>query len=81
MIYLKGNKEKLIKEYKNFATDMNLINCLAGYEWFAREYINNEVKINGIFGNENFKTTDINSIHNEIVKILRTNIKARGGKK
>lgn len=77
MIYLKGNKEKLIKEYKNFATDMNLINCLSGYEWFAREYINNEVKYNGIFGNQNFKTTNINDIYNEIISILKTNIKVK----
>lgn len=75
MIYLKENKKNIVKEYKKFANDMKLIKSVNSFEWFSREYISNEIKLNGVFSNKKFKTYNLSDISNEIVDVLKNNFK------
>ena len=76
---IKGNKKDLIKEYFNFCNDLKLCKYYINNKlYFSKMYIENEIKNNGLFNNNNnFKTIDINAIQNEILKILNNEIRIK----
>lgn len=69
---IKGSKKDLIKEYLNFCKDLNFNRySMSSKNQFSIIYIENELKMNGLFCNENLKTININEIKNEIIYILK----------
>jgi hypothetical protein len=69
---VKGNKKELIKEYKNFCNDLKLIkHYLPSIEYFTHNYIEHNIKTNGLFHNDFFKTIEIDEVNNEIFEVLR----------
>lgn len=69
---IKGTKNNLIKEYKKYIKDLCLYNNSYSIELFVKDFINNEITMNGIFYNKNLKTTNIEEIRDELVGILIT---------
>ncbi len=68
---IKGNKTQLLKEYNNFCNDLQLVKSYRiSIKFFINKYIENEIQKNGLFYNDFFKTTNIESIKNELYKIL-----------
>lgn len=70
---IQGNKKELIKEYKKFCNDLKLIpNYIASIKCFSHNYIEQNIKLNGLFYNNFFKTIAIEEVNNEIFDILKT---------
>ncbi len=67
---IKGTKNNLIKEYKKYIKDLYLCNNIYSIKLFVKDFINNEIMINGIFYNKNLKTINIEEIKDELVGIL-----------
>lgn len=68
---IKGNKTQLLKEYNNFCNDLQLVKSYRiSIKFFINKYIENEIKNNGLFYNNFFKTTNIESIQKELFEIL-----------
>lgn len=68
---IKGTKKELIKEYKNFCNDLKLIkNYIASIDYFTKNLIETEIKNNGLFKNNFFKTIELDEVNNEIFNIL-----------
>ena len=71
MITIKGNKKELIKEYKNFCNDLKLIpKYIASINCFTKAYIERNIKQNGLFYNNFFKTIELDKTNKEIFTIL-----------
>ena len=68
---IKGNKKDIKKEFKNFCNDLRLVSTLyISKEYFAKTFINNQIVMNGLYFNSNFKTTNTDAIKKEIISIL-----------